>query len=227
MDGADVGGTNFAGARLTGAVLTDVSMEAARLDRTDLTGALRTPDAASKARAEALLESLKDAMAWAESGGVLGQPAILDGEDLRSLGDRLRGFRLPAVSAPGACFVGMDLRDTGFQGANLTGADLRCADLRGADLRGARLSGAILSKADLGGASLAPLPLSKTRSMPASLARAQLRYARMEACDLTGADLSGADLAGADLTQAVVTAQQLAGARVDRVKGLPAASAAA
>ncbi|QLQ14085.1 MAG: pentapeptide repeat-containing protein [Brevundimonas sp.] len=89
---------------------------------------------------------------------MLGQPAVLDGEDLRPLSDRLKGLKLPGMSARNACLVGLDLRGIGLQGANLEGADLRGVDLRDADLRGARLSKAVLNRADLRGCQLGPLP---------------------------------------------------------------------
>ena len=116
-----------------------------------------------------LLGMAKRHQAWCRSGGAEGAPACFDGEDLRPLSSLLKGFMLTAVSAKGACMVGLDLAGAQLQGANLEGADLRAAHLQGADLRGARLTGANLTKADLREALLGPLPLPGGRTNAVNL----------------------------------------------------------
>ena len=188
--------------------MTGVAFERATITRTDMTGVLRDPSVDAQSRADGLAERALDANAWAESGGVFGQPAMFDGEDLRPLSDRLKGLRLPGLSARHACLAGMDLRGVGLQGASLEGSDLRGCDLRGADLRGARLNGVLLNKADLRGANLGALALGKNRSMPVMLIEANLRFARLEGADLEGARLDGADVSGARIDAASLTDEQ-------------------
>lgn len=193
---------------MTGAILTGVTLELADTRGADLTGVLRSPGDEALARAEVLAEKALDANAWTESGGVFGEPAVFDGEDLRPLGDRLKDLKLPGLSARHACFAGMDLKGASLQGAGLEGADLRGCDLRGADLRGVRLNGALLNRADLRGANLGALAISKDRFMPAKLVEAILRFARLEGATLDAARLDGADVSGARIDPESLTAEQ-------------------
>jgi uncharacterized protein YjbI with pentapeptide repeats len=193
---------------LTGAILTGVTLELADTRGADLTGVLRSPGDEALARAGILAEKALDANAWTESGGVFGEPAVFDGEDLRPLGDRLKDLKLPGLSARHACFAGMDLKGASLQGAGLEGADLRGCDLRGADLRGVRLNGALLNRADLRGANLGALAISKDRFMPAKLVEAILRFARLEGATLDAARLDGADVSGARIDPESLTAEQ-------------------
>ena len=208
MENASVDRCNLQGARMTGAILTGVTLELADTKGADLTGVLRSPGEEALARAEELAERALDANAWAESGGVFGEPATFDGEDLRPLGDRLKDLKLPGLSARHACFAGMDLRGASLQGAGLEGADLRGCDLRGADLRGVRLNGALLNRADLRGANLGALAISKDRFMPATLVEAILRFARLEGTIFDGARLDGADVSGARVDPEALTTEQ-------------------
>ena len=163
-----MGGANLEGANLSGAVLTGVDTAGAKMTGANLAGCLRSlvSDPASTA---ALNQRVLDNEAWCQTGGKTGKPAMLDGEDLRLLTTSIKGRRLPALSAKGACLVGLDLSGAELQGANFEAADLRGADLRGADLRGARFAGANLTKADLREAILTGLPLGPDRSSPAVL----------------------------------------------------------
>ena len=96
-----------------------------------------------------LLEQARANQAWCETGGKEGAPAAVDGEDLRPLGDALKGLQLTAHERARRLPGRPRPAGAQLQGANLEGADLRGANLRGADLRGARLAGANLTKADL------------------------------------------------------------------------------
>ena len=103
--------------------------------------------------------------------------------------------------------------------ANLSFADLGEADLRGADLRetvlyGADLHCADLSKADLNGANLLYANLSGAVLNGAILNGADLRGSILYDADLSGAILNGADLNGAILDKTVLSAEQLALAKL-------------
>lgn len=116
MENASVDRCNLEGACMTGAILTGVTLELADTKGADLTGVLRSPGDEALARAEVLAEKALDANAWTESGGVFGEPAVFDGEDLRPLGDRLKDLKLPGLSARHACFAGMDLKEPTSRG---------------------------------------------------------------------------------------------------------------
>ncbi|MES2034404.1 MAG: pentapeptide repeat-containing protein [Pseudomonadota bacterium] len=223
LDGARVEGTNLEGADLSGAVISGVDVASARISGARLDNCLSSPTPEAVARSAALLELAQANQAWCETGGQSGAPARFDGADLRPLGDHLKGFRLTAMSAKGACLVGLDLAGAQLQGANLEGADLRGVSLVKADLRGARLAGANLGKADLRGATLAVLPLGPNRSNPANLGKARARYVQLQMADLMGAVLDGADLRGADLTGARLVNVSMVDVDTAAVRGLKAA----
>ncbi|ENZ82488.1 putative low-complexity protein [Caulobacter vibrioides OR37] len=131
LEGADVMGANLEGANLSGAVLAGVDTSTARVSGASMAGAVGsvTPEAISRARE--LHERCLSNQRWCQTGGKEGAVARLDGQDLRPLGDKLKGLRLTAMSARGACMVGVDLSGAQLQGANLQNADLRAANLRG------------------------------------------------------------------------------------------------
>ena len=220
LDGADVKGANLEGANLTGAVMAGVDTSTARVSGAHMTGALRGSTREAVAKAEELYNRCIDNQRWCQTGGKEGQAARLDGEDLRPLGGKLKGLRLTAMSAKGACMVGLDLSGVQLQGANLQNADLRMANLRGADLRGAKLTGANLTKADLRQAFFAPLPLGPDRSTPTNMASARLRYVMGQVCDLSEAVLDGADLRGADFTGARTAKTSFRNVDLSQVQGL-------
>jgi uncharacterized protein YjbI with pentapeptide repeats len=193
IDNVDVSGANFEAADFTNAVVTRVDLAKARILGSIMDGCLCDPSAAANARSAILLTKLATHREWVTSGGKAGEPAVLDGEDLRPLGG-LAGAFLTAVSARNACLAGMDLGRISLQGALLDGADLRGVNLREADLRGANLSGANLGQADLRRSLLSSLPFKIDREKPTALAHAKLRYADLREADLVGTDLSEVDL---------------------------------
>ena len=109
LDGADVGGANLEGANLTGAVLSGVNTATAKVYGANLTGCLRDPGDEALARAPALIELARANQRWCDTGGREGAPAAFNGADLRMLGDALKGYRLTAMNARGACLMGLDL----------------------------------------------------------------------------------------------------------------------
>src|SRR6185369_3851223 len=160
--------------RIVGAVVDGA--EVSELERAGA-GVTACLEEAPEDIAERLLDAAQAHQLWVKSSGQRSRAAVFDGQDLRSLGAGLRGMSLSALSARGACLVGLDLSGAELQGANLEAADLRNADLSGADLRGTNLTGANLTKAKLTGARLGELELGQGRSTPTRVEGARLRYA--------------------------------------------------
>ena len=163
LDGADLSGAKLTDANFTGAVLTGVEVTRLPLTEDQLQTCVTDPGNLALQRAEALCDMLDQAEVWVDTGGRRGAPAILDGEDLRPLGWRLRARILTALSARNICGVRADFSGSQLQGANFEGADLRGASFEGADLRGACFRGAKLSHASLCRADLRPLALGDGR----------------------------------------------------------------
>lgn len=163
LDGADLMGAKLTDANFKGAVLTGMEVGRLPLSENQLQGCVVDPGDLAQKRAEALGDMLDQAELWVESGGRKGAPAVLDHEDLRPLGWRLRARMLTALSARGVCAVRADFSGSQLQGANFEGADLRGAVFEGADLRGACFRGAKLSHASLCRADLRPLALPDGR----------------------------------------------------------------
>jgi len=180
--GAVLEHADLSGAKLTDAVFKDTVLEGVDLERLTLTpeqlgGCVFGPDAAAVARGEVIRERLRRAEAWVQSAGKSGEPAALDGEDLRPLQGAFRGRVLTAVSARRVRAIHLDFTGSSLQGAVFDGADLRGAVFDSADLRGASFQGAKLSHARFAGADLAPLMLPGGRPHPASFAGATLHGA--------------------------------------------------
>ena len=168
MTGADLAGAQLGGATFHGAVLTGIDVTKLGLRPESLTGCLLDPGPEAMAARDEMLEMLDLAERWAETNGREGQPANLDGRDLRVLDGRLSGRTLPALSARGAIAAGVS-----FQGSQLQGAMFDSADLRGAGFRAARLA-----YADLDTANLAPLSLAGGGGKPVDFGEAELTNVR-------------------------------------------------
>jgi uncharacterized protein YjbI with pentapeptide repeats len=205
IDDVDVTGANLEAADFTNAVVTRVDLAAAKTQGSIMDGCLCDPSQVANERAPIILLKLAAHREWVTTGGKSGEPAVLDGEDLRPMGN-LAGAFLTAVSARNACLAGMDLSRISLQGALLDGADLRGVNLRQSDLRGANLTGANLGQADLRRSMLSALPFKIDREKPTALAQASLRYADLREVDLGDTDLSEADLHYAKRTPLVLTA---------------------
>ena len=174
MDAVDFTGAKLTDAIFRGTVLTSVALDKLNLAPTQLAGCVMAPSAAARSRVAMLLERLRDANRWVESGGSRGLPAVLDREDLRPLGGALGDRLLTALSARGACAIYMNFSNSKLQGANFDHADLRGAIFDGADLRGASFRGAKLSHARFVRADLSPLMLPDGRPYSASFEGASL-----------------------------------------------------
>lgn len=242
LTGADLTGANLRGANLTGAKLEKARLEGANLlganlSGVDLSGAsgidpsrltmpswyvagltecreISTPGCVrGNYYPEQLVQSLLAGRIDPRIQGLEG--AMLEGADLRSLGD-LTGARL--------------------KGANLRGANLRGLRLAGADLSGALLDEAILTEVqapdtvcpgseapcyDGGracrGSTQACMPKA---GASLKLTGASLVGARIDRAVLTGAEagstvMTGADLSGTDLSRAKLTGARMDGIRTD------------
>ena len=163
LDGADLAGAKLTDANFKGAVLTGMEIGNLPLSEQQLKTCVVDPTNLALQRIEALEDMLGQAEVWVETGGRNGAPAVLDGEDLRPLGWRLRARTLTALSARNVCAVRADFSGSQLQGANFEGADLRGANFEGADLRGANFRNAKLSHASLCRADLRPLALPDGR----------------------------------------------------------------
>jgi hypothetical protein len=125
---------------------------------------------------------------------------------------QLAGRQFTAASLPSRDLTCADLRDTVFDGLDLSQYGFGRADLRGASFRHTQLIQADLHGSRLGGADLTSADLSQ-----ADLSGADLRAADLTLTDLTQADLTGADLRGARLWLVGSIQAQVSGTRVDIV----------
>jgi uncharacterized protein YjbI with pentapeptide repeats len=160
LNGANLSGAVLDGATFDGAAMIGVDLSQASIDADALKTCVLDPSADAVERADDLIRRLKAAERWITTIGAEGGPAILDGEDLRPLGDAFENAQLAALSSKGACGIGVNFRGAQLQGARFDDADLRDADFSGADLRGASFRGAKLWHARFSDADLRPLPLA-------------------------------------------------------------------
>ena len=128
LSGSDLSGADLSGARLDNAVLTAAVLTGARLDKEALASCLLDPDTGAVSRGPALIECLAEGERWVATAGAQGAPCVLDGEDLRPLGEALRGRLLAAISAARVCAVGVSFAGARLQCGRFDDADLRCAD---------------------------------------------------------------------------------------------------
>ncbi len=180
LEGADFHGARLTGANFEGAVLTGVPVESLPFTQAQLSHCVLDPSQSARDKAPLLMAALEQAHAWVTTAGSRGEPAVLDGEDLRPIAQSLTGLSLAGLSAAGVCAIGVDFSGCRLDGANFEGADLRCAKFDGAILRGASFKNAKLSHARFKSAILEPLILSDGRRHPPNF--------------------QGAELAGADFT---------------------------
>jgi len=115
----------------------------------------------------------------------------------------------------GAIFIGSDLRNADFEGAQLQNARFGHAKLQAANLNGANLYGADFGSAQLQGASLQSANLNGTHFLNAQLQGATLFYAHIEGANLTFASLQGSFLDRADLRNTIMISTNLEGASLD------------
>ncbi len=157
-------GALFKGARLgdpcfRGAVLEGVALDEMNVSRKALRDRLPEPTAAARERAGFLASELLAHHEWFVSGGKKGWPVSVEGEDLRPLGECLKGLCLAGLSARNVIAVGVDFSGCRLQAARFDGADLRAAKFIEADLSGASLRRTKLAHASFLGARIQDLTL--------------------------------------------------------------------
>ncbi|MFZ5448580.1 MAG: pentapeptide repeat-containing protein [Thermodesulfobacteriota bacterium] len=148
---------------------------------------------------------LQEHALWITSKGREGEPANLEGADLRRV--ELDKANLSRVSLRKANLSGAFMTEANLSGAwlheaNLSGVDLFMANLSGAKIDKANLSRARLSSANLNRAYLRDADLSQARLNGANLSRANLYNSNLSGADLFMANLDGALLDWADLSRA-------------------------
>jgi len=165
LAGAELIGAKLDGVRLKGAILTGMDVSRLGVPAAALQGCVVDPTEAAIARLDHIKRELDLAQDWITRGG---EPADLEGFDLRPAADLFQSRLLAGLRARQAVAIGVDFSFAKLQGANFDGADLRAATFVGADLRGASFVGANLAhaffdKADLGKLELRPGMALSTR----------------------------------------------------------------
>jgi uncharacterized protein YjbI with pentapeptide repeats len=187
LEGADLSGAKLTDALFHEAVLTNVNIADLALTADQLSGCVLDPGPQALAKMPQIAAMLRAAADWVESGGKLGSPAVLDGEDLRPLGAAFQSRLLTGLTARGVCAIRVDFSGSELQGAVFDDADLRGAIFEGADLRGASFRNAKLSHASMRRANLAPLTLGDGKQ----------HFPDFAGCNLERADFTGTPLDGA------------------------------
>jgi len=208
LAGADLSGADLSGASLKDAVLIRAKTDQWRVSQCDLTGVLPDKPVGTDVKQMPFGEMLHEHAKWVDTMGKAGKPSTFDNADLRALGS-IRGLNLTALSAKGAVFYGLDMRNVQLQGAHLEEADMRNCDLRGADLRGVRMQRVRLDGSNLEAANLGALVIGDNRLFPADLREAKLRNVNFAGADLNYVKLDGADLSRANLENASMNLAQL------------------
>lgn len=174
FDGAILTGANFRGAKMDkvsfrGAVLSGVNLDELNVPPEALEGCVTDVTPATMEKLPELKARIEAHGQWIVTGGKVGAPANLDGEDLRPLKDLITGRPLAGLSAKNAIAVGIDFSGCQLQASHFEGADLRDTNFTAADLRGASLHNAKLRHARFAEANLCGLPLSNGGSKPPDL----------------------------------------------------------
>jgi uncharacterized protein YjbI with pentapeptide repeats len=159
--GANLSNVELAGARLEGvvlkgAILTGVDVTKLSIAPSALRECVMEPTEEARARVDHIARELDRTQDWTTSGG---NPAELDGYDLRPAGDLFQGRLLAGLHARNTIAIGVDFSFAKLHGASFDGADLRGATFVGADLRGASFEGANLAHAFFDDAEIGELEL--------------------------------------------------------------------
>lgn len=160
MEGVKFGGAKLTNAKFNGAVLIGVNLKELSVPAEALHGCILDVSPEAQAKADMLKAKIASHEHWIAGEGAPGQPAILDGEDLRPLRDYFVGRRLTALSMRGAVAIGANFATSQLHAAKFDNADLRTANFAGCDLRGASFRGANLAHANFAKARLGSLKLA-------------------------------------------------------------------
>ncbi len=137
LEGASFRGARMRTACFRNAVLSGFHLEKLGVPASNLKAGLAPPTPAAQRRAKSLLAELEAHHEWFTSLGQKGRPATIDGEDLRPLGEFLKGLCLAGLSARKVIAVSVDFSGCQLQAARFDGADVRAARFVGSDLSGA------------------------------------------------------------------------------------------
>lgn len=171
-------GACFRGAKLdkacfSGAILTGVNLSELKVPPEALKDSLIEPSEAAVARAETVRALVQAHHEWVCSGGKMGAPALIDGEDLRPLAGAFKGLFLAGISARHVQAAGVDFTGCQLQAAKFDFADLRMANFTSCDLSGVSFDGAKLSHANFQNARINDLILVNGDVLKARAERAQ------------------------------------------------------
>lgn len=164
-------GASFRGARMRRACFRNAALSAYHLEElslpdNNLKSSLNAPSSTAQRRAPLLLAALQAHHDWFTSLGQKGSPATIDGEDLRPLGDGLKGLCLAGLSAREVIAVSVDFSGCQLQAARFDGADIRAARFTECDLSGASFLGAKRAHASFRGARIQDLTLYTGNVLP-------------------------------------------------------------
>ena len=191
LDKADLRGADLRGSNFDGAVLTGADLQGVKLDGASMAGVLRDPDEAARERAAELVKQIEASHQYTTTHGQAGARAVLDGEDLRPLGEALKAKGLVGASLREVCGVGVNFSGSVLVGAVFDGSDLRSARFDGADLRGCSFKNCNLNHAVFDKANLKSFSGGTGRSFPPNFDGASLHSTRfVDAVFDPGADLS-------------------------------------
>ena len=210
LEAADLTGADLRSGDLSGAVLARADLTRANLKGAKLPGANLGRARLVRARAEnADLSRATLYEADLSDADLTG--ANLTGADLAEAS--LRNTSFCDVSAPGTNFLGSDLSELDFAGADLTKCNFLEVVVTGVSFAGATLTSAVFLGTKGSGAVFRDATLTNLRVVQecvfedadfrgAQLGAATLRGTRLAGSDFTGAQMDGADLSECDLRDA-------------------------
>jgi len=164
-------GASFRGARMRSACFRNAVLSAFHLDElgnieNNLKLSLAPPTFDARRRAHTVHDALLAHHDWFTSVGQKGSPSTIDGEDLRPLGDSVKGLCLAGLSARNVIAVGVDFSACHLQAARFDGADVRAARFGDCDLSGASFLGAKRGHATFRNARIMDLTLYTGNVLP-------------------------------------------------------------
>ena len=183
LHGAMFRGAQLENACFRGAILLGVNLAELNVPPEALKDSLTTPSSAAQARAKDLLAMVKAHHEWVVSESKKGNPANIDGGDLRPLGTALKSLSLAGLSACNVVAVSVDFSGCQLQAAKFDGSDLRAASFDDTDLSGVSFDGAKLAHASFRNARIDDFILSngevlRARADGAQVVAAQFGKAR-------------------------------------------------
>ena len=127
-------------------------------------------------------------------------------QDMRHLGNGLKG----------ADMTGADMRGADMRNMNLTNINLTNADMRGAKLSGATLNGANLTGAMMNGMKMANVKMKNVKMIGTKLHKATLTNVKIDNAIIRDMDVSGARFIGGGMTNSSIVGMKSGGKRSTR-----------